>query len=213
MYLYITDTRSFLMGKFFDQAGGWSTLGISCLGPKLNFVEQVGQAILDSNIPGLIAEAGVYKGGCARLLATIFAERDVLLFDSFEGMLEDDGDQTGTHKTGDFSDVRLDSVQHFLRDKPNCKFYKGWFPESSDFLTTEKFALVHADMDYYQSTLSCIEVFWPRIVIGGAMIFDDYEWIACPGVKKALQETLDLQSGYEIIKPDGLNTIAYIKTE
>lgn len=202
------------MGKFIDRAGGLRTIwSASVLGEKVPFIEQVGQAVLESGIDGLIAEAGVYKGGCARLLATIFPDRDVLLFDSFEGMLENDGDPTGTHKTGDFNDTSIEFVKKYLEDKPNCKFHKGWFPDTANFLKDEKFALVHADMDYYQSTLACIDVFWPRITVGGAMIFDDYEWINCPGVKKALEETLNKGSDYQIIKPDGLNTIAYIKME
>ena len=200
------------MGSYFDKAGGWDWLGISCLGEKLFFLETVGQAIIESSIEGLIAEAGVYKGGGARLLATMFPDREILLFDSFEGMLEDDEDSTGFHKTGDFNDAPLELVKNYLRDKPNCKFYKGWFPESANFLTNEEFALVHADMDYYQSTVDCIKVFWPRVKTGGVMIFDDYEWKNCPGVKKALDEYFPQRQDYHVIKPDGLNTIAYVKT-
>jgi O-methyltransferase len=202
------------MGMFFDQAGGWDKLNVSCLSTKLFFIESVGQYILDSDIPGLIAEAGVYKGGCARLLATMFPDREILLFDSFEGMQENDQDPAGGHKIGDFSDTSLDSVKNYLIDKPNCRFHQGWFPDSASFLTDETFALVHADMDYYQSTVACIETFWPRMVTGGAMIFDDYEWVACPGVKKALNEYFnDNKIKYQIVIPDRSDqlTLAYIK--
>lgn len=202
------------MGVFFDQAGGWNKLSVSCLYNKLFFVEDIGNYILDNNIPGLIAEAGVYKGGCARLLATIFPDREILLFDSFEGMKEDDHDPEGKHHTGDFSDTSLEGVKNYLIDKPNCRFYQGWFPESASFLTDEKFALVHADMDYYQSTVACIETFWPKLNTGGAIIFDDYEWVACPGVKKAIDEYFnDSNIKYQVVIPDypDQKTLAYIK--
>lgn len=201
------------MGVFLNQAGS-AAYANSCLANKLFFIEDLASYVLDQKIPGSVAEAGVYKGGCARLLATIFQDKEILLFDSFEGMKENDSDPTGLHKVGDFSDTSLESVQEFLRDKPNCKFFPGWFPDTASSLKDETFAFVHADMDYYQSTVSCIEVFWPRLNPGGIMVFDDYEWVACPGVKKALDEYFgDMKSGYKVVAPDdpGLLTIAYVK--
>jgi len=53
-----------------------------------------------------------------------------------------------------------------------------------------KNAFIYADVDIYQSTRSCLDFFYPRMVHGGVMIFDDYEWKGCPGVKKAISEFL-----------------------
>jgi O-methyltransferase len=147
------------------------------------------QKILEKKIDGDVAECGVYRGGSARLLSTVFPNKKIYLFDSFEGMIEDDLIDEG-HKKGDFKEREssLEEVQRYLSDKPNCLFYKGWIPSSTSFLTNETFSLVHLDLDLYQSTKSAIEVFWPRLVIGGSMIFDDVNWPNCPGVDKCLIE-------------------------
>lgn len=160
----------------------------SLLGNKIEFLEKISTETLNNNIPGDVVECGVYKGGSARLLATIFKNKQVLLFDSFEGMLEDDAIKTGGHFKGHFNDTDLDRVKNYLSDKTNCSFHKGWLPSSADFLTTENFCLVHLDLDLYQSTKAAIEIFWPRLNVGGHMIFDDYNWHACPGVNLAIEE-------------------------
>jgi hypothetical protein len=41
-------------------------------------------------------------------------------------------------------------------------------------------------VDIHDSVLACLEFFYPRMTRGGVMLFDDYEWKDCPGVKKAL---------------------------
>lgn len=183
----------------------------SLLENKLYFVEQTALKIRSANLEGCIAEAGVYRGGCARLLASIFNDKSVYLFDSFEGMMENDEDKSGLHSKGNFSDVSLEEVQQYLKDKPNCKFFKGWFPKSAEFLSDEKFSFVHVDMDYYQSTKSCIDIFWNRLVLNGVMIFDDYEWMACPGVKKALDEFFTNRDDFVTERYQGLCSIAYFK--
>jgi predicted O-methyltransferase YrrM len=163
------------------------TQNTSILGSKLQYLAQKAVGIAEKGLSGDIAECGVYKGGSARLLATIFNNKNILLFDSFEGMLESDQVNNG-HQKGDFSDVGLSEVKSYLSDKTNCLFFPGWIPESAKYLTDEKFCFVHLDLDLYQSTKNAIEIFWPRLVPGGAMVFDDWEWQNCPGVKLSITE-------------------------
>lgn len=160
----------------------------SLLGEKMVYLADVAEYVKDQNLSGDVVECGVYKGGCSRLLSTIFSDKKILLFDSFSGMMENDASPQGYHKMGEFSDTSLDSVKEYLNDKNNCCFYQGWFPQSAEFLTDETFCFVHADFDLYQSTKSCVEIFWPRLVSGGVMIFDDYDWFACPGVNQTISE-------------------------
>jgi len=64
------------------------------------YVQQV------TNLPGDVAEVGVYKGGTARLLAKTFERtgKTVHLFDTFSGMPPSDANKD-LHKEGDFSDT------------------------------------------------------------------------------------------------------------
>jgi O-methyltransferase len=161
---------------------------LSILGVKISIIELVAKHVLSLGIPGDVVECGVYKGGSARLLSTIFKEKKIFLFDSFHGMEEDDKTEDGFHRMGDFGDTSLEEVRRYLSDKSNCMFFPGWIPESTNFLKNESFCFAHLDLDLYQSTKSAIEIFWPRISLGGVLVVDDWEWKHCPGVKKAVIE-------------------------
>lgn len=141
------------------------------------------------SLKGEVAECGVYKGGTAKLIARVCNKKTIHLFDTFEGMPEEDP-EVDLHKKGEFSDADLPSVKKFLVDCQNLKFYPGFFPDTTRPITSKRFCFVHVDVDIYQSAKDCLNFFYSRLVSGGIMVFDDYGWRMCPGVKKAVDEFL-----------------------
>lgn len=94
------------------------------------------------------------------------------------------------HAPGEFSDTSIEAVIEFLNEyNSRVQIFKGIFPDSAEVVKDHKFSFVHIDTDFYLSVKACIEWFWPRLLTGGIMVFDDYEWPNCPGVKKALVES------------------------
>jgi O-methyltransferase len=138
---------------------------------------------------GEIAEVGVYKGGTGKLIAKTCPGKSVHLFDTFSGMPQETR-SIDLHRKGDFADTSLDSVKMFLSDCGNVIFHPGFFPDTAEVVKDKKFCLVYIDVDIYQSVKDCLEFFYHRMVPGGVMLFDDYEWKDCPGVKKAIIEFL-----------------------
>lgn len=146
---------------------------------------------------GDIAEIGVYRGGTARIIAEVFNQKEkcsevcstllkkIHLFDTFSGMPPSDSEKD-FHKEGDFSDTSLDLVKNSLIEFDNIHFYKGIFPETAEPIMDTSFCLVHIDVDIYKSVLDCCDFFYPRMVQGGIMIFDDYGFLSCPGAKEAV---------------------------
>lgn len=140
-------------------------------------------------LEGQIAEIGVYRGGTARLLARTVEGmgRTVHLFDTFAGMPETDPVRD-LHRAGDFAETSLDEVRAFLAGSPNVRFHPGFFPQTAGPVRDERFSFVHVDVDIYQSVRDCCEFFYPRLLPGGVMIFDDYGFLSCPGAKLAVDE-------------------------
>jgi O-methyltransferase len=140
-------------------------------------------------VPGAIAELGVYRGGSARLIASLKGDKELHLFDTFEGMPEV---RLGLdyHSTGDFGGSWLEEVKRYLGDYNQIFYYKGFFPDSAKELgkSPVRFSLVHLDVDIYESTKAGLEFFYPRINTGGIIISHDYRSLRCPGVKKAFDE-------------------------
>lgn len=141
------------------------------------------------NIPGDVAEVGVYKGGTAKLLAKAFEPTDkkIHLFDTFSGMPRTNPNKD-IHKAGDFSDTLFEDVKKYLQDCKNVSFYKGLFPDTAEPVENTAFCLVHIDVDIYKSVADCCNFFYLRVNPGGIMIFDDYGFLSCPGAKTAVDE-------------------------
>lgn len=131
-------------------------------------------------LPGDMAECGVYTGGTAQLISSVIAESKQLhkgfhLFDSFSGMPAESSPKRDYHSPGDFSDTSLARVKDRLRQYPFCEFHPGFMPATFDTVADiQQYSFVHVDVDIYPSVKVCCEWFWPRMVSGGVMIFDDY---------------------------------------
>jgi len=143
---------------------------------------------------GPIAEIGVYKGGSLKYLADAFPDRRLYGFDTFEGLPAAYHSEIEIHKPGEFADTHVESVARFINN-PRVELIKGLFPESVWAIGDDtRFSFVHVDTDFYLSVKACIEWFVPRMMPGGVMVFDDFDWPNCPGVRKALEESGKLWS-------------------
>lgn len=145
-------------------------------------------AVKLADVPGAFAECGVYRGGILRMLAETHPERTVYGFDTFEGLPQEMWADGEPHSAGDFGDTSMESVLDEIDGCDNVSLVAGIFPESAAAINEETFALVHLDFDFYESTRAAIDWFLPRMSSGGAIVFDDYEWERCPGVKRAIDE-------------------------
>jgi predicted O-methyltransferase YrrM len=135
--------------------------------------------------PGDLAELGVWRGGSAKVIAGACPGKPLHLFDTFSGNPADEA-LAGVHRRGEWAADRAE-VEAFLAGH-RVRLHAGLFPGTAAGLGESRFALVHVDADLYESTRDALEFFWPRLVPGGVMVFDDLGWKNCPGVDKALHE-------------------------
>jgi len=130
------------------------------------------------HLPGDFAEAGVFRGGTAWFLADLLAERGdqrpLHLFDSFAGMPADADPLRDGHAGGDFGDTSLEAVRALLAPYPNAVFHPGFLPATFAGLEDRRFAFVHVDVDIHAAVRDAIAFFYPRLVPGGVLLFDDY---------------------------------------
>jgi hypothetical protein len=136
-------------------------------------------------LSGHAAEVGVFRGGSAKVIGSMLPHKELHLFDTFDGLPADDI-PGGPHKQGEFR-ASESEVRNFL-SLCNCRFHVGTFPQSAVGLEDARFSFVHLDADLYETTRAGIEFFLPRLVCGGVMVFDDYGWKNCPGVRRAIEE-------------------------
>lgn len=147
-----------------------------------------------SKLSGAMLEVGVYKGATGAIIAKSAKlsgiSNNVYLADTFSGVVKA-GAKDSFYKGGEFSDTstrEVEELMDYLHLK-NYKILKGIFPdETSALITDSEFRFCHIDVDVYQSAKDILEWLWPKLVIGGVIVFDDYGFSASDGVAKLVNE-------------------------
>lgn len=166
-----------------------------------------------SGAPGAFAECGVWRGGSVlAMLLTLqdegSQERDVYLYDTFEGMTrptEEDvspleqpaletwrsaearGEQAWRRLFGDFDENAVrETVLSSGYPAARLHFVRGPVEETIPGTAPDRLALLRLDTDWYESTRHELEHLYPRLVPGGVLIIDDYgHW---EGARRAADE-------------------------
>ncbi len=156
--------------------GGIKEAPYSLLSPdRLESIQMLLQRV--NHLEGYIAEVGCYKGGTGYYLNKFSNGKKVYLFDTFEGIPMQG--ELDPHPVGDFNDNPFEEVKGYFSDSPNVTVVKGVFPNSAkDVINeTDKFCFVHLDADQYESTKNALEFFYPKMVVGGIIVCDDWQWL------------------------------------
>lgn len=164
------------------------------------------ERIMARNIPGAIAEAGVYRGELAAVLNQLFSDRTLYLFDTFEGFSENDllDGEEGKHSeaaVGDFENTNVELVLSRMAHPEKVVVLKGYFPATAEGLE-DSFAFVSLDVDLYKPTLAGLEYFYPRLSVGGSIFIHDYNNRRFQGVRKAVEEFTSVTGAPLVQLPD-----------
>jgi O-methyltransferase len=66
--------------------------------------------------------------------------------------------------------------------------HKGVIPGVFTGLDDSLISFCHVDVDAYRSVQGCCDYVWPRLAMGGFMVFDDYGCPDCLGAKQAVDD-------------------------
>jgi len=153
-------------------------------------------------IDGCFIECGVGAGSQLMAMAITHTGKDIIGFDSFEGIPmagPNDTTQPGIgpvdpeqHNKLISSGVTVHSVENVLGNFaklqigcPTLKLKRGWFQDTLPKWQPVPIALLRLDGDLYESTLVCLKYLYPSVSIGGVVIIDDY---GLEGCRKAVHE-------------------------
>jgi O-methyltransferase len=140
-----------------------------------------------SSTPGVVLEAGCFKGGStAKLsLATKLIGRKLLVYDSFEGLpdvqeAEKDRFAQGEY-TGALEEVKNNVGRYGALEV--CDFVRGWFDQTMPKLT-EPVLVAFVDVDLRDSLETCLTYLYPKLVPGGAIFSHDGHLPICVDLMK-----------------------------
>jgi len=179
---------------------------------KLYGLIQATRYISAHNIPGDIVECGVWRGGSMQAVAYTLleagdTERDLHLFDTFEGMPEpSDVDRrmaddrpaaellAGSDRSArvwayaPFEDVRV-AMDETGYPTERVHYHRGLVEETVPGEAPQHISILRLDTDWYESTRHELTHLYDRLSPGGVLIIDDYGgWT---GSRKATDEFLE----------------------
>lgn len=205
----------------------WPTEAVTMVGMKrLSSLMECCLSALQEGIPGDFVETGTWRGGCGILMRAILeacsdSERNVWLFDSFEGLPRpdttaypaDSGDQYWTFNS--YLGVSLEEVQENFRMyellDDRVRFMKGWFRDTVPAANIDPIAVLRLDGDMYESTWIVLEHMYPRVSPGGYVFIDDYGCV--PGCKQAVDDFRRMHSIESPMSPVDWSGVFWRKSE
>lgn len=174
-------------------------------------LQRATEYVTKNQVPGAIVECGVWRGGSMMAVALTLLrlgvrDRELYLFDTFEGMTEP-GAQDLTPSGERAADVlaRSDAGSNIwaiasLEDvreavlgvgypEERIHFVQGAVEETLPERAPDTVALLRLDTDWYASTRHELVHLYPRLTQSGVLIIDDYgHW---QGARQAVDEYLD----------------------
>ncbi len=160
-------------------------------------LELLSEMIRLRNVPGAVAEAGVDMGQTSSVLSRLFPDRELFLYDTFEGFPEEavdievsrfafDREKANTWKlVRPSSDLIISRVRQGLFSPERTHIRQGVFPASAEEDRSMLFAFVLLDMDLYQSMLDGILFFYPRLAPEAYLMLHDYNTCKFEGTRRA----------------------------
>jgi O-methyltransferase len=147
-----------------------------------------------AHLKGDLLEVGVWRGGTGCLLAArasqLGADATVFLCDTFKGVVKT-GELDNLYKGGEHANTSPEVVKRLASDLglDNVVVLEGIFPdETGHSLEQRTFRLCHIDVDVYQSAKDVVAWVWPRLPIGGVIVFDDYGFPYSQGITRLVDE-------------------------
>lgn len=175
-------------------------------------------------LAGHIAEVGVYRGGVSLLFAKLMLLHEPHAITQVHGF--DWWRDPPTPGEGDAPDVAHDPAYNYsepydrIMELIGVQGLQRWavmhrmnvLSELEPFFAEHshlQFKLVFLDAGNYDIVARCIREFWPRLLPGGIMIFDQFNHEVAPGESQAVRELLPEDAVIRTL-PHGWMPTAYV---
>jgi demethyldecarbamoylnovobiocin O-methyltransferase len=204
-----------------NEGRDWPANAHTMIGIKrLENIQQCVEDVIANNVPGDLAETGVWRGGACIFMRGILrahdvSDRTVWLADSFQGIPDVGAEgyagdrKMALHRRNAVLAVSEDEVRRNFRNydllDEQVRFLPGWFKDTLPAAPIDALAVLRMDGDLYVSTWDTLTSLYPKVSVGGYVIVDDY--LTCPPCKDAVDEyrtTFDIADELITIDRDGV---------
>jgi hypothetical protein len=148
-------------------------------------------------LEGDFAECGVYVGtGIKTVMDYLGGKNFPKLFWGYDTY---DYNPVKGHQFKDQQEGMYQRVQERFDGYEQVRLIKGLIPESFSQGVPEKIAYLHIDMNNAEGELAALEHLFDRVVPGGLVILDDYEWAGVYRQQKAAEDPWFESRAYRVM--------------
>ena len=128
------------------------------------------------------------------------------LYDAWQNMREEELLESEYWHLNLYKNLDIESTKKNLVEfKENLIFHQGYIPDS---LTKKPdppdvIFYLHIDLNSAKPTEHALEFFYPRLVVGGVILFDDYGWDAYEDTKNTIEDFFKDKPGLLMKIPTG----------
>lgn len=163
-----------------------------------------------------VSEFNFVECGVGEGMSIFFAMREIMgseiaskcsmhLYDSWGEMKEEFLLKSEISNKGRWKNLQIDDTKRNLEEfTDHITYHQGYIPES--FKTTSSpptIVYLHIDLNSAKPTLASLEFFYPRLVSGGVILFDDYGWQGYEDTKKMIDKFFSDKPGIIMKLPTG----------
>jgi O-methyltransferase len=128
------------------------------------------------------------------------------LYDAWQDMREEELLENEYWHLNLYKNLDIESTKKNLAEfKENLIFHQGYIPDSLAKKPNppDTIFYLHIDLNSAKPTEFALEFFYPRLVIGGVILFDDYGWDAYEDTKNTIENFFKDKPGLLMKMPTG----------
>ena len=148
-------------------------------------------------LEGDFVECGAYTGVGVKTVVDYLGgtqfPKEFWAYDVFEHQ-----DGMDNHPMPDVGPELFQRVQRKFNDYPQVRIVKGRIPDSFEGNCPERICYLHIDLNQASAEIAALDHLFDRVVPGGMVILDDYEWTAYRAQKLAEDVWFDAR-GYRVM--------------
>jgi len=148
-------------------------------------------------LEGEFVECGVYLGtGLKTVVDYLGGEKFPKLFFGFDTF---DFGRNSNLETVVNPEEMLQQIQGRFANYPQVKLILGADSHSLEEFAPKKIAFLHLDLNQAQAEIDALNILFERVVPGGVVVLDDYEWSGIHREQKNLEDPWFDQKKYRVI--------------
>jgi hypothetical protein len=173
-----------------------------------------------NRIVGNAVECGCFLGGIAKFMGLLrrhlgLGSMEIILFDTFEGPPVGSTDMMFGTKIETpvalpkYRELVPATINEVVGSLDGYRFVEGLVEDTLPKTETGDLAVLRLDTDFYSSTKMELEILYPRLVSGGALIIDDYGLFQ--GARRATDEYFSASSNPPLLNRIDVGVWAGVK--